>query len=194
MKAALMTGDGTTPSANSAPQMEGLIIRAPEPGDRDGILGVVRDAFSSDQRDASEEVDIVLSTWEIGTAPYHLEFVAVADGAIVGHVLAAPGDLGGRGVVAVAPLAVSPPLQRRGIGRSLMTRLLRGAESADLPLVVLLGLPAYYGQFGFEPSGPLGICYPTVGEDNPHFLVRRFANYDPSYRGDFTYCWETVQG
>ena len=189
-----MTADGTSPSGNSAPQLEGLIIRAPERGDRDDILGVVRDAFSRDERDASEELDIVLSTWEVGTAPYHLEFVAVADGIIAGHVLAAPGDLGGREVVAVAPLAVSPPFQRRGIGRSLMTRLLHGAEAADLPLVVLLGLPAYYGQFGFEPSGPLGICYPTVGEDNPHFLVRRFASYDPSYRGDFTYRWETAQG
>jgi putative acetyltransferase len=189
-----MTGDDTTSSADSAPRLVGLTTRAPEPGDRDGILGVVRDAFSSDERDASEELDIVLTTWDIGTAPYRLEFVAVADGTIVGHVLAAPGDLGGREVVAVAPLAVSPPLQRRGIGRSLMTRLLREAEAAELPLVVLLGLPSYYGQFGFEPSGSLGIRYPTVGEDNPHFLVRRFANYAPSYRGDFTYCWETVQG
>jgi putative acetyltransferase len=189
-----MADDSTNPSGASAPRQDVLILRPPGRAHRDGILGVVRAAFSSDERDASEELDIVVSTWRAGTAPHHLEFVALADGAIVGYVLAAPGDLGGREVVAVAPLAVAPPFQRRGVGRSLMNRLLSEAEAAHLPLIVLLGLPGYYGQFGFEPSGPLGIRYPTAGEDNPHFLARRFANYDPSYRGHFTYCWETVKG
>jgi putative acetyltransferase len=69
-----------------------------------------------------------------------------------------------------------------------MTELLDRAQSVELPLVVLLGDPAYYGRFGFEPSGPLAISY--GGPDNPHFLVRRFPPYDPSYRGAFAYCWE----
>jgi putative acetyltransferase len=72
-----------------------------------------------------------------------------------------------------------------------MTELLRRVETAGRPLVVLLGNPAYYGRFGFEPSGPLGITYRPVGEDNPAFQVRRFAGYDATYRGDFTYCWES---
>jgi putative acetyltransferase len=55
-------------------------------------------------------------------------------------------------------------------------------------LIVLLGFPDYYGRFGFEPSAPLGISYRL--ERNPHFLVRRLARYEPSYRGDFVYCWE----
>jgi putative acetyltransferase len=75
-----------------------------------------------------------------------------------------------------------------------MARVLDGAAAEDRPLIVLLGDPAYYGRFDFEPSAPLGICYRAVGEDNPHFLVRRFLGYDPSYRGDFTYCWELEAG
>jgi putative acetyltransferase len=56
---------------------------------------------------------------------------------------------------------------------------------------VVLGDPAYYGRFGFEPAGPLGIEYPPVGAASPAFQVRRFAPYDASYRGAFTYCWES---
>jgi putative acetyltransferase len=71
-----------------------------------------------------------------------------------------------------------------------MTKLLERAEAAGHPLVALLGNPAYYGRFGFEPSGPLDIWYLPVGKGDPHFQVRRLSAFDPSYRGQFTYCWE----
>ena len=163
-------------------------IRSATVEDRDAVLDVVRDAFSSAERDGREELDIVVATWAREATP--LELVAVAHGAIVGHVLAARGDLSGRAVVAVAPLAVAPSRQGAGIGSALMAELLHRADVAELPLVALLGNPAFYGRFGFEPSGPLNIVYRPVGEGNPNFLVRRSATYDPSYQGDFVYCWE----
>jgi putative acetyltransferase len=170
-----------------------VTIRSAMPGDRVAILQVVREAFSKADRDASEELDIVRSTWRLEATRHDLELVAVEVSQIVGHVMAARGDLGGREVVSVAPLAVSPARHNVGIGTALMTELLRRVEMVGLPLIVLLGLPAYYGRFGFEPSGPLGISYQPVGEGNPHFQVRRFASYEPSYRGAFTYCWETPE-
>ena len=56
------------------------------------------------------------------------------------------------------------------------------------PLLVLLGLPAYYGRFGFEAAGPLGIDCPSVGFGNPHFLIRKLATYSRQYWGEFSYC------
>jgi predicted N-acetyltransferase YhbS len=179
------------PSAPRPSPVSGAVkIRTATRGDRDGILEVVEQAFASKDRDAREELDIVLTTWRLQATVEELELVAIEDGAVVGHVMAGRGDLGGHEVVAIAPLAVTPRRQGLGIGRALMTELLGRAELAALPLVVLLGLPTYYERFGFEASGPLGISYRAVGEGNPHFQVRRFAGYDPSYRGDFTYCWE----
>ena len=116
--------------------------------------------------------------------------VAAENGDVLGHVLGAHGDLAGRDIVAVAPLAVTPSHQREGIGTALMTELLRRADATGWPLVVLLGSPAYYPRFGFEPSGPLDITYPPVGPGNPDFQVRKLSGYDPSYLGEFTYCWE----
>ena len=170
---------------------DNVVVRKATPTDRDDILALVLAAFSGVDHDGHEEVRIVTSTWELRSTALDLELAAVMDGVVVGHVLAAWGDLSGRAVAAVAPLAVSPSHQHRGIGTALMTELLRRAEAARLPLLVLLGDPGFYGRFRFEPSRPLGICYRAVGEGNPHFLVRRFGGYDESYRGDFTYCWES---
>jgi putative acetyltransferase len=171
-----------------------VTIRTATPGDHDSILELVRDAFTSADRDASEELDIVVSTRAGRAVVPELELVAVIGDVVAGHVMAGRGDIAGQEAVAVAPLAVAPSHQGTGIGSALMTELLRRAETAGLPLIVLLGNPDYYGRFGFEPSGPLGIIYRPTGEGDPHFLVRRLAGYDSSYRGDFTYCWEARPG
>lgn len=172
----------------------GLTIRSAAPGDHDAIVELVREAFTSADRDAGEEIDIVVSTWACGAVIPELELVAVVGGVVVGHVMAGRGDLGGQEAVGIAPLAVAPSHQGTGVGLALMSELLARAETGGLPLVVLLGDPGYYGRFGFEASGPLGITYRPVGEGNPHFQVRRMAGYVPSYRGDFTYCWEAQPG
>lgn len=163
-------------------------IREAHRGDRDSIVAVVRDAFGAG-RDPQEEVDIVLDTWALDATVDGLELVAVVDGEIVGHVLGAHGDLGERDVVAVAPLGVAHQWHGQGVGSALMRALLQRADDDGWPMVVLLGNPAYYGRFGFEPAAPLGIVYPPVGAI-PDFQVRRLASYDPSYRGALTYCWE----
>ena len=167
-----------------------MIVRPTTPADHDAVLTLVMHAFSDTARDGNEEVGIVADTWALAAAPDGFDLVAADDGIVVGHILGAWGDLDGRAIVGIAPLAVAPGHQRRGVGTALMTELLSHSVRTGLPMVVLLGDPAYYGRFGFEPAGQLGITYRPVGADNPHFQVRRLPEYDPSARGDFTYCWE----
>jgi putative acetyltransferase len=124
-----------------------------------------------------------------GVAP-GLELVAVDGDDVVGHVLAGRGALAGREVIGIAPLAVAPSRQRRGVGSALMRALLAEMEEAGWPYVVLLGDPGYYGRFGFEPAGRYGIQYAAVGPDNPHFMIYRCSDAEPSARGNYTYCWE----
>ena len=51
---------------------------------------------------------------------------------------------------AVAPLCVAPSRHGEGIGSSLMNDLIRRAEAAGWPLVLVLGDPRYYQRFGFR--------------------------------------------
>jgi putative acetyltransferase len=159
------------------------VVRAARPGDRAGILRVVGDAFSYlGTRDPEEELTIVRGTWS-----------ARRGLPLVGHLQAAPGRLDGSDtpVAGIAPVCVGTSSQGRGIGSALMAALIGAAEDRQWPLVVLLGDPAYYRRFSFEPAGPLGLDYARVGAGNPHFQARRLTHYRASLRGDFTYCWES---
>jgi predicted N-acetyltransferase YhbS len=169
-------------------------IRPAHDLDRQAVLRVVREAFSDEEHDGHEEVDIVVETWARGAAPNGLELVAVDEGAVVGHVMAGRGRLGERETLGIAPLSVASSHQRKGIGSALMTELLRRVETAVWPLIVLLGEPNYYRRFGFERASPLGIVYPPVGPESEAFQVLRLPRYHGSWRGDFAYCWELAVG
>lgn len=166
-------------------------VRGTSLDDRERVLDVVRRAFASSDRRDNEESGIVAQTWELDAVPDGLDLVAEDRGVIRGHVMAARGRLAGTDALGIAPLSVSPSHQRQGIGTALMNAMLAGAEAAGWPFVVLLGDPAYYARFGFEPAGPRGIVYEPVGADSVHFQIRTFQADDlHDRRGTFRYCWE----
>jgi putative acetyltransferase len=169
-----------------------VVVRPAAPSDAAGILDVVRDAFSDATRDAAEELTIVRTTWSATRGAARIELVADDAGAVVGHLQAAPGSLDGRTspVAGVAPVCVAPTHQGQGTGRALLQALVDAAARREWPLLVLLGLPAFYGRFGFEPAGPLGLSYPPAGAGNPHFQARRLPGWSAALRGEFGYCWE----
>jgi putative acetyltransferase len=104
--------------------------------------------------------------------------------------MAATGDLSGQPALGVAPLSVAPGHQRRGVGSALVMELLRRVGAAGWGFVLLLGDPAYYSRFGFEPAATLGISYRPAGAGNPHFMVRRLTPLADDTGGEFRYCWE----
>jgi putative acetyltransferase len=165
-------------------------VRPAALSDHDAILALVGQAFTSPDHDGQEEVQIVLDTWRLDAAIPGLELVAVDGSAVIGHALGARGRPGSPGVVAVAPVCVSPGRQGQGVGSALMTDLIDRAEQQHWPAVVLLGEPGYYGRFGFQTAGPLGIVYETVGKGSPFFQIRPLSAYESSVRGVFRYCWE----
>ena len=169
------------------------IVRvAARPRDEEGILAVVAAGFSDATRDASEELRIVRATWAAQDAGQLIELVADDEGTVVAHALAAAGRIDGapNSVAGVAPVCVAPSRQHRGIGSSLMESVVLAARSRRWPLLVLLGDPAFYERFGFEPAGPLGLTYAPAGAGSPHFQARRLDDYDARLRGVFSYCWE----
>jgi putative acetyltransferase len=165
-------------------------VRTARAADRNAALAVVSAAFATNGRDGREELDVVDATWRLEASPPGLQLVAVLGEKVVGHVMAAVGDLAGRPAIAIAPLAVLPERQRKGIGSALVIELLVRIERNGWPVALLLGDPAYYSRFGFETAAPFGITYPPAGVGSPHFMVRRFSCEVEAVAGEFAYCWE----
>lgn len=118
--------------------------------------------------------------------------VAVADGEIVGHAMISRVglvDAGSRRIVhSLAPVAVAPAFQRRGIGRQLVRRLVESADAMGLPLIAVEGDPGYYRRFGFEPAAPHGIRMELPEWAPPEAAqILRLARYDPGLTGRIEY-------
>lgn len=132
-----------------------VVVRAEVPGDAPAIRQVVAAAFGG-----PAEADLVDRLRELAPRPF-LSLVAEAEGAVAGHVLftpARPAD--GPELLALAPLAVAPPAQRRGIGTALVLAGLARAAELGAPGVVVVGDPAYYGRFGFGPAAARDLAVP----------------------------------
>jgi len=82
--------------------------------------------------------------------------VAELDGDIVGHIMFSRMSIqSSRGFIpaaALAPIAVLPEYQRRGIGSVLIRRGLEFLRAAGESIVIVLGHPDYYPRFGFSPE------------------------------------------
>jgi putative acetyltransferase len=147
----------------------GIRVRAESPRDRSGVRDVLVGAFPT-----PAEADLVDSL-RGRTQPQIALVAEQGAGRVVGHVLFTPveilPDSGPSQVLGLAPLAVAPGFQRRGVGAALVEAGLAACRAAGARAVVVLGHPAYYPRFGFRPAWDLGLYYVMRGP-NPAFRVR----------------------
>jgi putative acetyltransferase len=97
------------------------------------------------------------------------EFVALDDAnTVIGHIafsrLEVQSGSETRRAVALAPLAVAPGRQRQGIGGALILHAHTCLRDEGEELVVVLGHPAYYPQFGFSSLLARLLDAPYAGE------------------------------
>ena len=149
--------------------MSGIAIRSEEPGDIEAIAQLLTDAFGG-----TAEAELVASLRRDGDLLASL--VATNGAAIVGHVAASPFACVDPGVpvsaAALAPLAVTAGHRRRGIGFTLVERLLFDLRRRDIGVVFVLGDPDYYRRFGFAPETAASMRTPF---DGPHQMAIELA-------------------
>jgi len=115
-------------------------------GERSTIRAVNEAAFGG-----SGEADLVD---ELRDEHALLSLVAELDGAIVGHILFSRMSVRASAAlvsaVALAPLAVHPDHQHKGIGGRLVRHGLELLRARGEKIVIVVGHPGYYPRFGFS--------------------------------------------
>jgi putative acetyltransferase len=130
-----------------------MLVRPEQEKDRLGVHAINVAAFGT-----SSEANLVDALRE--QAEPVVSLVAEDNGALVGHIMFSPVSLAGHPglkVMGLAPMAVVPEHQRKGIGSALVRKGLEQCEQLGFVAVVVLGHPQYYPRFGFSPSTRFGI-------------------------------------
>lgn len=153
-----------------------FVIRAEKVDDHQAIRDIVAVAFGR-----CAEADLVDQLRQDGDAV--LSLLASEDGTPVGHIMlsrmAAP-----LRALALAPVSVLPRRQRCGLGTLLVREGLARAEQCGWEAVVVLGEPAFYGRFGFDPALAQGFRSPYAG---PYLMVKALTGSLPVTTGHIDY-------
>jgi putative acetyltransferase len=162
-----------------------LRIRAEHPGDERPIHDLLVGAFPADQ-----EALLVSRLRENGSLT--AAFVGIAQERVIGYIAFSPVTIDAQAVTVkgagLAPLAVHPEFQRRGIGARLVRAGIAACEQSASAFVVVLGEPGYYARFGFRKASLFGVDN-IYGVDAPFMILELqpgavkpgLANYGPEF-------------
>ena len=161
------------PLKNSEP-LSTINIRPETPADIPAIYAVNQVAF-----DGEAEPRLVDAIRLSENFIPELSLVAEADGQVVGHILFSriliQAETGPIPALSLAPMAVLPEYQNRGLGSALVRHGLDESRRLGHSIVIVLGHPGYYPRFGFEPAEPLGIMPPYPVEPSEAWMVVELA-------------------
>jgi putative acetyltransferase len=143
-------------------------IRRELPGDISQIHRTNELAFAG-----TAEADVIDRLRQ--TCPEFISLVAIAAEQVVGHILFTPAwletpdnQIDGMGL---APLAVLPDYQNRGIGGKLIRAGLSEIEQLGWPFIIIIGHPGYYPRFGFETASKYGIRCEYAAVPDEAFMI-----------------------
>jgi putative acetyltransferase len=159
-----------------------MLIRPESPEDFKAIHDVISAAFSS--RAEADLVDRLRAE-----AQNVIALVAEDGGVVVGHIMFSPVTLSGgpeRAIAGLGPLAVDPPLQKRGIGGLLIRAGIAKCKLEKFGAVVVLGHPDYYPRFGFAPAREFGLRWER-GHDEAFFAIELESHYLRGVSGVIAY-------
>jgi predicted N-acetyltransferase YhbS len=153
-----------------------IAVRAERPADGPTISDVVLRAYANVvHSDHREHLMIERLRGTDAWIP-SLSLLAEVGGEAVGHILLTRAEIHGTrscvGTLALAPLSVVPEHQASGVGKRLVAAARQQAFELGFETILLIGLPSYYPQFGFEPLSRYPITLPFNAPDENCMILR----------------------
>ncbi|HEY1928944.1 MAG TPA: N-acetyltransferase [Caulobacteraceae bacterium] len=150
-----------------------MIIRDARPEDAPAIRNLVAAAFG-------RVAESVLVDSIVRDRDAEIALVVEAQGVLVGHLLLSRMTAPFR-ALALAPLSVAPRHQSHGIGSALVREAIEAARADGWEAIFVLGAPAYYTRFGFDPALAAGFASPYAG---PAFMALGLQGPLPTLTGE----------
>ncbi len=139
--------------------IEEIQIRESQPSDEASIESLYPDAFPDEEL-------LPLVRELLSAKPICLSLVGIVERALVGHAIFTACRIGAgpENVSLLGPLAVVSDLQRQGVGSALVREGFLRLKRSGAVHVYVLGDPAYYRRFGFQPEADVVPPYPLPAE------------------------------
>lgn len=139
-----------------------LRLRTETPADYRAVEELTREAFWNHFGPGCNEHYLAHLLRDEDCFIRELDFVAEAEGKIVGSIMYTEAVLAGDDqanypVLTFGPLAVLPAFQGRGVGGALVEHTKQLAAKQGHHAILIYGDPAYYRRFGFVPAETFGI-------------------------------------
>ncbi len=162
------------------------LIREERKNDYDEIKEINDLAFG--QENEGKMIEALRKTSDF---TYLLSLVAEIKDKIVGHILFYPIKIKNKKeeftVLSLAPMAVHPEYQNKGIGSKLVKRGIKVARESGFGAVIVVGHPKYYPRFGFSPASNWRMQLPFDVPDDVFLALELKENYLKNCSGKVEY-------
>lgn len=151
-----------------------ITIRNETPADYESVEKITHEAFKNAVPSDGNEAFLAHKLRNCECFVPELDFVAVADGAVVGNIMYSKAEIVNEkdetfNVLTFGPLSVALEMQKNGIGKMLIEHSLKTAKNMGFSAVVIFGHPEYYMKLGFENCGKYKIT--TTDGESPDYLM-----------------------
>jgi predicted N-acetyltransferase YhbS len=146
-----------------------IVIRAERPEDAPRIATLVARAYAAVAYSDHREHLMIERLRRSDAYVPELSLLAEAGDEAIGHILLTKAWIGdgpaAATTLALAPLSVVPDYQGRGVGRQLVVAAHARAADLGFESILLVGIPDYYPQFGYQRLSRYPITLPFDAPD-----------------------------
>ncbi len=169
-----------------------MIIRTEEISDYKEIKNMVKLAFEGAEHTDGNEHNLINKLRQSKGFVKELTLVAEENNRIIGHIMFTEVKIGKNVGLALAPLAVLPNMQKKGIGKALMSEAHKRAKEMGYKFCIVLGSEKYYPKVGYKMASEFNI-FPPFDVPKENFMVLFLSDNTLDVEGKVEYVKEMLE-